>query len=249
MFDLITGDVRHMPRHQGVPILVSTTVQVLTAGLVLVVPYLYVTAQLPEIPSMMAFVAAAPPPPPPPPPPPAPAKPAAKPVTPVKPNQFAAPIEAPATVEPEPMATSGDGGTFGGVEGGVPGGVVGGIVGGIPEAAPPPPPPPPPPAPRGPVRIGGQLSAPALVQRVDPEYPELARAAQMQGIVILEAVVGEDGDVSEVKLLRSAGYAGVLDRAALKAVKQWRYSPLLLNGHPTAFVLTVTMSFSLADGE
>jgi protein TonB len=249
MFDLITGQARHLPRHQGVPIVVSTTAQVLVGALVLAVPYLYVTEQLPEIPSMMAFVAA-PPPPPPPPPPPAPApKTAAKPETPpIKPGQLRAPVEAPPAVAPEPVATSGsEEGVYGGVEGGVPGGVYGGVVGGIPDVVPPPPPPPPPAQSRGPVRIGGQLKAPELVQRVDAEYPGIALAAQMEGLVILEAVVGEAGNVEEARVLRSAGFAGVLDRAALAAVRQWRYSPLLLNGRPTRFVLTVTMSFSLAD--
>jgi protein TonB len=244
MFDLITGETRHMPRHQGLPILLSVTVQVVVAAAVLAIPYLYVTNQLPEIPSMMAFVAAPPPPPPPPPPAPAPAQPAVKPVTPTNPSQMAAPVEMPAAVTPEPVATGGDEeGVIGGVEGGVPGGVFGGVVGGIPDV--PPPPPPPPAAPSGPVRIGGQLKAPALVKRVDPEYPALAVAAQMQGIVILEAVVGEDGHVAEVRVLRTAGNAGVLDKAAVAALRQWQYSPLLLNGRPARFVLTVTLSFSL----
>jgi TonB family protein len=65
--------------------------------------------------------------------------------------------------------------------------------------------------------------------------------------VILEAVVGEDGRVAEVRLLRTAGYGGVLDRAAEKALRQWQYEPLLLNGHPTSFILTVTLSFRLTD--
>jgi protein TonB len=206
MFDLVTGETRHMPRHAGLPILISTTAQLLVAAVVLAVPYLYVTDRLPEIPSMMAFVAAPPPPPPPPPPPAAVPKPVAKPVTPPKPGQVPAPLEAPAVVAPEPAPTGGDEeGVIGGVEGGVPGGVYGGIVGGISDT-PPPPPPPPPPAPRGPVRIGGQLSAPTL-----PGY-------------------------------------GVLDKAAVQALRQWQYSPLLLNGRPASFVLTVTLSFSLQDG-
>jgi periplasmic protein TonB len=95
--------------------------------------------------------------------------------------------------------------------------------------------------------MGGQLQVPALLRRVNPEYPTMATFAQIQGLVILEAVVGEDGYVDEVRVLRSAGYAGVLDRAAVAALRQWQYSPLLLNGRPTAFVLTVTLSFSLTD--
>jgi protein TonB len=73
-------------------------------------------------------------------------------------------------------------------------------------------------------------------------YPPLAVSAQVQGIVILEAVVDRNGRVEKVTVLRSIP---LLDRAAIEAVRQWRYSPLLLNGQPERFVLTVTVSFSL----
>jgi len=124
--------------------------------------------------------------------------------------------------------------------------VVGGIVGGLVSALPPPPlPPTPPPVPvaRDPVRIGGGLKAPALIERVEPEYPPFAVRAQVQGVVILEAVVDGQGRVEDVRVLRSIP---LLDKAAIDAVRQWRYSPLLLNGTPERFVLTVTLSFSLA---
>jgi protein TonB len=187
--------------------------------------------------------------PPPPPPPAPPPKPATRPQTPTKPNQLAAPVDAPPDVTREPIAADeNEEGVIGGMEGGLPGGVVGGVVGGISDIVPPPPPPPPV-QPTGPVRIGGELKAPELLRRVNPEYPAMATLAQIEGLVILEAVVGEDGHVDEVRVLRSAGYAGVLDRAALAALRQWQYSPLLLNGHPTAFVLTVTLSFSLTDAK
>ena len=65
----------------------------------------------------------------------------------------------------------------------------------------------------------------------------------MQGIVILETVVGEDGRVIEVRVLRSAG--DVLDRAAIAAIRQWRYAPLELNGVRARFLLTATLSFKL----
>jgi protein TonB len=63
-------------------------------------------------------------------------------------------------------------------------------------------------------------------------------------MVIVEATVDERGHVESVKVLRSAG---LLDGAAIDAVKQWRYSPLTLNGRPTAFVLTVTVQFHLGN--
>ena len=249
MFDLVLEKVeRPYRRSSKGATFASAIAHVVIVTCVFVIPLLYATDSIPQIPAMMAFVASpvAPPPPPPPPPPPAPAANSAARQTPVtKPssNPDAAPIEAPAEITPEVERPSG-GGQLGGVEGGIEGGVVGGIVGGIltEAAAPPPPPPPPPPAPRGPVRIGGQVSAPALIRRVEPEYPPLAVAAHLEGMVILEAVVDEKGHVTEVKVLRSRGF---LDKAAIAAVQQWQYAPLTLNGVPTPFVLTVTLNFAL----
>jgi periplasmic protein TonB len=106
-----------------------------------------------------------------------------------------------------------------------------------------PPPPSPPPA-RAPVRIGGHIQAPALVHRVPPEYPPIAVNARIQGTVILEATVDERGHVQATRVLRSIP---LLDQAALDAVRQWRYSPLLLNGEPCPFILTVTVSFRIGD--
>jgi protein TonB len=159
-------------------------------------------------------------------------------------NPDAAPVEAPDEIRPEPAVAQAGSGQPGGVLGGIEGGVPGGIVGGLEAAAVPPPPPPlpPPPAPTQPVRIGGQVTAPALVRRVEPEYPAIAVVAHIEGIVILEATVDVDGRVTDVRVLRSHG---VLDKAAIAAVQQWRYAPLMLNGLPTPFVLTVTLSFAL----
>ena len=92
------------------------------------------------------------------------------------------------------------------------------------------------------MRIGGQVTAPALVQRVEPEYPAIAVAAHLEGVVILEATVDTDGRVTDVRVLRSRGF---LDKPAIAAVQQWRYAPLMLNGQPTPFILTVTLSFAL----
>ena len=250
MFDLVTGQAKHLPRNQGAPIVISTTMQVLMLALVLAAPYLYVTDQIPEVPTMMAFVAAPPAPAPPPPPPArAASKPATTPAVQPDPSMATAPVDVPREVTPEPVGTVGaDLGVAGGVEGGVPGGVVGGAVDGIPDMLPPPPPPPPPPpAPRGPVRVGGQIKMPALLHRAEPEYPALALQAAVEGVVILEAIVDARGEVEEVRVLRSAGAGGVFDRAAILAVKQWRYSPVILNGRPERFLLTVTLSFTLPD--
>jgi len=250
MFDLITEKTERPFRKGGLlPRVLSTALHGAVLTLVIAIPLLTVTSALPEAPTMMAFVAdmSAPPPPPPPPPPAAPraaSKQATAHPTPSA-SALAAPVEAPSDIRPEPPSNA-TAGVVGGVEGGVEGGVVGGIVGGIVAAAvapPPPPPPPPPPAPRGQVRIGGQIATPTLLHRVEPIYPDLAAAAHLKGLAILEAVVGADGCVESVKILRSAH--PLLDREAALALKQWQYTPLVLNGIPTPFVLTVTFNFSV----
>ena len=249
MFELFSGDRRRAPHRGTLPVLVSTAAHVIAAGSVLAIPILYVSADVPEVPDVLAFVAAVPPPPPPPPTAPAPAsrpsKPKAATPTPSVIHR-AAPVEAPRELVEETRVDDGiEEGVPGGVEGGIPGGVVGGVVGGLVTDLPMPPPPPPPPAPiaREPLRIGGDVKAPALIERVDPQYPLLALRARVQGVVILETVVDRQGRVEDVRVLRSIP---LLDNAAIMAVQQWRYSPLLLNGVPERFVLTVTVSFSLS---
>jgi periplasmic protein TonB len=248
MFELFTGDHRRAAHRGSIPALITTVAHVIVLGVVLVVPILYVSANSPDVPRVMAFSVPAVPPPPPPPPPPAPASQTAKPkVTKLVPalSPRAAPVEAPQEiVEETPVDPGSEEGVPGGVEGGVPGGVVGGVPGGLITNLPPPPPPPPPPVPvtREPVRIGGELKAPALIERVEPRYPVLAVQAKVQGVVILEALVDRQGRVEDVRVLRSVP---LLDNAAVAAVKRWRYSPLFLNGQPERFVLTVTVNFSL----
>jgi protein TonB len=181
-------------------------------------------------------------PPPPPPPPPAPAA-AARVVRPapvehraLDPGAFVVPIEVPDQIRPEEGPDLGvEGGVPGGVEGGVPGGVVGGVVGGLLGSLAPPPP-------VKVVRIGGQIIAPKLVKKVPPEYPAIATQGRISGIVILEAQVGVNGHVKTARVLR--GHP-LFDEAAVTAVLQWRYKPLLLNGEPTEFILTVTILFNL----
>jgi periplasmic protein TonB len=244
MFDLITGNVTHAPRPRIAPVLVSIVIHAAAIGAVVVGAVLVVTAPVPELPMMMAFVASPPSPPPPPPPPaaPAPKKPEA--VKPLPTSGDVAPIEPPQAIEPEAPATDiGEDEVFG-VEGGIPGGMGGGVLGGLMIETPPPPPPPPssPPPPRKPVRVGGEIKEPTLIYRVDPVYPMLAQVRQLEGVVILEAIVDEEGKVESVRVLRSPG---VFEQAAIDAVRQWRYSPVILNGRPEKFILTAVVSFRL----
>ena len=240
MFDLITGNVQHAPRHQAASVFVSIAVQVSLAAAIALATVLVIESPVPRAAMMMAFVAAPPPPPPPPPPPkaPDPAQTASK-AMPT--NPAAAPVEPPKEIAAEGPPVDFDDESFEGV----PGGVVGGIAGALePLAPPPPPPPPPPPEPRKPIRVGGVIKEPALVHRVEPVYPGVAISANIQGTVILEATVDEDGNVASLKVLRSVP---VLDKPALDAVKQWRYSPVILNGRPEKFVLTVAVTFKLEE--
>lgn len=249
MFDTILNPTSGVPRRRWTTTVLSavghTTVIVVAA-----LSGLYAADALPEPRESMSVFIAGPVPPPPPPPPPAakpePVKPVVRKV--VKPRPapviakapIAAPIEAPPSITPE---TGLEGGEFGpaiepGFENGMAGGVVGGVAGGFVTALPPPPP-----APKAPVRVGGEISTPRLVHRVDPEYPPIAVSAMIEGLVILEATVDESGAVTDTRVLRSHG---VLDQAAIDAVKQWRYEPLRLNGKAEPFILSVTVSFSLA---
>src|SRR5205085_9759730 len=118
-------------------------------------------------------------------------------------------------------------------------GVTGGIVGGLVEAPPPPPPPPPAPAP---VRVGGNIKQPTTAKDVKPVYPAIAQSARVQGVVIIEATIGPNGAVQEAKGPRPMP---LLDAAALDAVRQWQFTPTLLNGVPVPVIMTVTVNFTL----
>ena len=120
----------------------------------------------------------------------------------------------------------------------VPGGVPGGVVAG------PAPPLPPPPPPGTPVRVGGNITPPKRIKDVPPVYPPVAQSARVEGIVILEATIGRDGRVADVRVLRSIP---LLDQAAIDAVRQWEFTPTMMNGVPTAVIMSVTINFTLGE--
>jgi TonB family protein len=97
-------------------------------------------------------------------------------------------------------------------------------------------------APADAVRIGGDIREPLKIRDVKPMYPQEARDANVQGVVILEAVIDTAGNVSNARVLRSVP---LLDDAALNAVQQWKYTPTLVNGVPAPVVMTVTVNFTL----
>jgi protein TonB len=100
----------------------------------------------------------------------------------------------------------------------------------------------PPPVEREPMRVGGSISPPERIRYVPPVYPPIARAARVEGVVIIEAVLGADGHVRQARVLRSTP---LLDAAAIAAVEQWQFTPTLLNGQAVPVVMTVTVVFSL----
>ena len=100
----------------------------------------------------------------------------------------------------------------------------------------------PPAPPREPLHVGGHVEAPRKVTDVRPVYPPIALRARVEGIVILEAVIGADGRVERVRVLRSVP---LLDQAAVDAVQQWVFQPTRLNGEAIPVVMTVTVDFRL----
>jgi len=136
-----------------------------------------------------------------------------------------------------------------------------GVAIGVPPPPPPPPPPgsarpgmPPPPPPPPPdqgqsasisdgaLRVGGTIKPPTKIRNVNPAYPPDALASRVQGVVIIEARIEADGTVSQARVLRSIE---MLDEAALEAVRQWVFTPTLMNGAPVPVVMTVTVNFTL----
>jgi len=111
------------------------------------------------------------------------------------------------------------------------------VVLGVPESAPDPARDP------APVRLTSEMERPVKLYAPMPEYTEIARRARIQGLVVLEAVIGVDGSVGEVEVLRPLPMG--LSEAAARAVEEWRYRPATLDGRPLAVILTVTVDFSL----
>lgn len=214
-------------------------------GILVLVPLIY-TEALPRQ-QLMTFLVAPPPPPPPPPPP------AAMPVKVVKViqtdimnGQLRTPTKIPEKVAmikeesaPPPMTM---GGVIGGVPGGVPGGSMGGVIGGIigstpvavPKVAAP-----------ARIRVSAGVQQGNLINQVKPSYPPIAKAARIQGAVVLQAEISKQGTIENLRVI--SGHP-MLVQSALDAVKQWRYKPYLLNGDPVPVETTITVNFTLSGG-
>jgi protein TonB len=226
----------------------SFLINCLAIMLMLAVPLMF-TEELPKA-QLLTFLVAPPPPPPPPPP-------AAAEVHVVKQIQtdllnngaLRTPTKIPQKIQmikeeeaPPPMASNG--GVVGGVPGGIPGGQLGGVIGSVisstnslaavPRFVP---------ATPTRIRISGGVTKGLLIQRTEPTYPTLARAARVQGDVILSAVIDTNGQIQNLQLV--SGHP-MLVPAAIAAVKQWRYKPYLLNGQPVEVETTITVIFTLS---
>ena len=235
----IFGEIAHPTRKLGsqsrYTLPVSIVVHVVIAACVVFVP-LMATDVLP-VPHTVIGVFTAAPSPPPPPPPAAASSPRTTQPEPVS-SPDAAPRDAPTSIEPEPVTTSSAVGHPWGSKGGVPDGTVGSVgvvphVPAVPQA---------PPVPSGPLPIGGRIKEPTKVRHVPPVYPAVAQQARIQGVVVVEAIIGTDGRVKEARVLQSKPF---LDEAALTAVKQWIFTPSTLNGVPVPVIMTVTVNFKL----
>ena len=92
-------------------------------------------------------------------------------------------------------------------------------------------------------RVGGGVSAPQLVYKVEPEYSEEARKAKYQGTVVLQIVVSSDGKAENLKVVRSLGLG--LDEKAMEAVRKWKFRPGYKDGKAVAVLATIEVNFRL----
>ena len=145
-------------------------------------------------------------------------------------------------VRDEPVSTDGPPSMDGVVPGGGPGGVANSAITEIAKAAPsvmtkasPP----------SKLRVSSGVAAGMLVHSVKPQYPALAVQARIQGTVVLQAVIGKDGTIQELRLV--SGHP-ILAPAAIEAVKQWRYRPYLLNSEPVEVDTQINVNFMLGGG-
>jgi protein TonB len=228
---------------RGTTTLFSFVLQLLLIGVLVLLPLIF-TEALPRQ-QLMTFLVAPPPPPPPPPPPAAEVHIVKRIQSELDNGQLRTPTAIPKKIqmikEDEQPPATGVAGVVGGVPGGVPGGTMGGVLGGmlsstpvaIPKAAP------------QRVRVSAGVQQGLLIRKVTPTYPALARQARIQGTVVLQALIGKDGAIQNLRVV--SGHP-MLTGAALDAVKQWRYKPYYLNNEPVEVDTTINVIFSLSGG-
>jgi periplasmic protein TonB len=214
----------------------SFIIEAVVVSFLILLPLL-ITEALP-LHQLNSFLVAPPPPPPPPPPP------AAAPVQKVIQREVVngelrTPSKIPKVIkmikeEETPPST----GVMGGVVGGVPGGQVGGVVGSIIGSAAPPPKVA---APQK-LRVSQGVAEGNLLRKIEPQYPQMAKVAHIQGDVLLAATISKGGAIENLHQI--SGHP-ILVQAAMEAVKQWKYKPYLLNGEPVEVETTIKVSFKM----
>jgi protein TonB len=234
MFDqLVISSAHPTKTHKSWTVALSAIVQSIILGILILIPLIY-TEALPK--GMLNTFLVAPAPPPPPPPPAAPVKTVRAPKI-VQLNKMVAPTVIPKNVamikdEAPVIYTNG-----GGVDGGTGSGILNGIIGSGGSG----PPPPPTKAPSR-IRVGGNVQAASLVNKVTPQYPPIAKTAHVSGTVVLHAIIAKDGSIQELQYMSGPP---LLMKSAMDAVREWRYKPTMLNGDPVEVDTTISVVFSL----
>ncbi|MFZ0636649.1 MAG: energy transducer TonB [Candidatus Acidiferrales bacterium] len=240
--DLVESSVIRKKTNKSWTVALSAIIQGAILFVLVLIPLIY-TEALPK--QLLTTFLVAPAPPPPPPPPAAAVQRIVKPVARIiQAGKMMAPTVIPKKVEmikeeelpPDVGAAGVVGGVPGGIPGGSAGGVLGGIIGGVGSG------PPPPPRPQGRIRVGGNVQAARMLRQVQPMYPQIAKTAHVQGTIILHAIIAKDGTVQELQYISGPP---LLMKAAMDAVREWRYQPTQLNGEPVEVDTTISVIFTL----
>jgi protein TonB len=234
MFDQLVVSGEMQATHKPWAVTLSAIVQVLILGVLILIPLIY-TEALPKGMLNTFLVAPAPPPPP---PPPQPIVKAVKAPKIINIQKMTAPTVIPKNIavvkdEAPVIYTNNSDGVAGGT-----GNVLGGLIGSGPAG----PPPPPKPATPSRIRVGGNVEAASLINKVTPIYPPIAKTAHVSGTVVLHAIISKDGSIQELQYVSGPP---LLMKSAMDAVKEWRYKPTMLNGDPVEVDTTIDVVFTL----
>jgi protein TonB len=233
MFDqlVVSGDMQKTNKPWAVGL--SALVQFLILGVMILIPLIY-TEALPKGMLNTFLVAPAPPPPP---PPPQPIVKIIKAPKIINIQKMVAPTVIPKNIavvkdEAPVIYTNSSEGVAGGT-----GNVLGGLIGSGPAG-----PPPPKPVTPSRIRVGGSVESASLINKVTPQYPPIAKTAHVSGTIVLHAVISKDGSIQELQYVSGPP---LLMKAAMDAVKEWRYKPTTLNGEPVEVDTTIDVVFTL----
>lgn len=234
MFDQLVVSGNMEATHKPWAVTLSALVQILILGVLILIPLIY-TEALPKGMLNTFLVAPAPPPPP---PPPQPIVKVVKAPKIINIQKMTAPTVIPKNIavvkdEAPVIYTNNSDGVAGGT-----GNVLGGLIGSGPAG----PPPPPKPATPSRIRVGGNVEAAMVTNKVMPVYPPIAKTAHVSGTVVLHAIISKDGSIQELQYVSGPP---LLMKSAMDAVKAWHYRPTMLNGDPVEVDTTIDVVFTL----